>query len=126
MEKLTQKTGEKKRSRLIVNKGLENIVLLRNEIGLFYTKHKIVYVVDKSGKKYLVDRNLAELEQELDGQLFFRANRQYIININFIKSFKAYEKVKLAIVLNVPDINPNVIIISQETALEFRRWIYGA
>lgn len=126
MEKLTQKTGEKKRSRLIVNKGLENIVLLRNEIGLFYTKHKIVYVVDKSGKKYLVDRNLAELEQELDGQLFFRANRQYIININFIKSFKAYEKVKLAIVLNVPDINPNVIIISQETAPEFRRWIYGA
>src|SRR5215467_14947340 len=83
----------RKRTRLIVKKGLENISLRLEDVALFYTENKIVYVVDKWGKKYIVDKNLGELEEELDSASFFRANRQYIININFIKGFKSYEKV---------------------------------
>jgi DNA-binding LytR/AlgR family response regulator len=32
----------------------------------------------------------------LDHSIFFRVNRQYIINFNFIKSFKPYQKSKTA------------------------------
>ena len=125
MEKLMQLSAEKKRSRLIIKRGRENIALLLSEIVFFYTEQKIVYVIERSGKKYMVDRNLAELENELDKQFFFRANRQYIININFIKGFKPYEKVKLIVDISIPDIN-HCIIISQETAPAFRRWMYDA
>ena len=104
---------------------MENISLRLDEIAVFYTENKIVYVVDQSGKKYLADKNLTDLEEELDENTFFRANRQYIVNINFVKGFKAYEKVKLLVDLNVPDIN-HCIIISQETAPAFRKWMYEA
>ena len=125
MDNLLTHFNSKKKTRLLVRKGLENISLRLDEIALFYTENKIVYVVDQSGKKYLADKNLTDLEDELDETTFFRANRQYIVNINFVKGFKAYEKVKLLVDLNVPEIN-HCIIISQETAPAFRKWMYEA
>ena len=92
---------------------MENISLRLDDVVLFYTENKIVYVVDRWGKKYIADKNLGEMENELDENVFFRANRQYIININFIRGFKAYEKVKLIVDLTLPDLN-HCVIVSQE------------
>ena len=114
----------RKRSRLLVKKGVEHVSLPCTDLVLCYTENKLVYVVDKCGKKYLSDKNLGELEQELDAELFFRVNRQYIVNINFIRSFKAYERVKLQVELTLPELQ-HVVIVSQETAPEYRKWIAG-
>jgi hypothetical protein len=42
-----------------------------------------------------------------------------------VKGFKPYEKVKLLIDLNIPEINHS-IIVSQETAPAFRQWMRDA
>jgi len=60
----------RKKTRLIVKKGLESISLRLEDIVLFFTENKIVYVVDQWGKKYLIDRNLGELEEDLDNNIF--------------------------------------------------------
>jgi DNA-binding LytR/AlgR family response regulator len=117
-----QQFGKQKRTRLIVKKGLENISLLLEDVVLFFTENKIVYVIDKCGKKYLADKNLSDLEVELDQKIFFRVNRQYIININYIRSFKTYERVKLQVELTLNDLN-YFIVVSQETAPYFRKWM---
>lgn len=116
--------GTPKKSRIIVKKGLENIALKIEDVVLFYTENKVVYLIDKQKSKYIYDRNLSILESELDHAIFFRANRKYIVNINFIKSYKAFEKVKLVVELTISDI-PHQIIISQETAPEFKKWLVG-
>lgn len=125
LNNLLQYIGNHKKKRLVVKKGMENISLRLEDVVLFYTENKVVYVIDRSGKKYLADKNLAELEVSLDENIFFRANRQYIININFIKGFKSYEKVKLQVDLTLPELN-HCIIVSQETAPQFREWMYNA
>ncbi len=84
-----------------------------------------MYVLDRFSKKYISDKTLTELEEELDENTFFRANRQYIININYIRGFKPFEKVKLSVDLNIPEINHS-ITISQETAPAFRKWMFEA
>jgi DNA-binding LytR/AlgR family response regulator len=117
-----QNFNQQKRKRIIVRKGLENISLLLEDVALFFTENKIVYVIDKNGRKYLADKNLSEQEDELDRKMFFRVNRQYIVNINYIRSFKAYERVKLQVELTVADVNC-FIVVSQETAPLFRKWI---
>ena len=114
-----------KKTRIVVKKGIESIALPFEDIVLFFTENKVVYVLDKCGRKYLSDKNLSDLEIELDKNKFFRANRQYIVNINYIRSFKPYEKVKLQIDLAATDIN-HAIIVSQETAPAFRKWVYEA
>ena len=125
LNNLLQYINGKRKKRLVVKKGLEHISLPLEDVALFYTENKVVYVIDRHNKKYLVDKNLADLEAELDAQTFFRANRQYIVHIDFIKGFKTYERVKLQVDLTLPDLN-HCIIISQETAPLFRKWIYEA
>jgi len=112
----------KTKTRLIVKRGLENIAVKTEDIVIAYTENKLVYIIDKDGRKYISDKKLAELEEELDTNSFFRANRQYIINIRFVKSYKSYEKVKLLVDLTMMNLG-HQIIISQETAPDFRKWI---
>jgi DNA-binding LytR/AlgR family response regulator len=115
---------KKQKTRLLVRKGIENIILRTSDIVIIYTENKLVYVIDKDGKKYIADKNLSDLDEELNPGVFFRVNRQYIINIGFVKSYKAYEKVKLQIDLTMPELQ-HQIIVSQEMAPCFRKWISG-
>ncbi|NML21328.1 LytTR family transcriptional regulator [Pseudoflavitalea sp. G-6-1-2] len=117
--------AQRRKSRLLLRKGLENIPVRLEEIAIFYTENKVVYALDGNGKKFVSDKKLTELETELDADMFFRANRQYIIALNYIKGFKPYEKVKLQVDLTVPD-TPHLVIISQETAPAFRKWVNEA
>ena len=114
--------GQRSKSRLLVRRGTENVPLKVQDIVIIYTENKLVYVVDKDNRKYIADKHLADLERELDRAVFFRVNRQYIVNIAYIKSYKTYEKVKLQVDLLMPELN-HQIIISQEMAPNFRKWI---
>ena len=125
LKNLLELTNTKKKSRLIVKKGIENIYIKLEDIVVFYTENKIVYLIDRNEKKYIVDKPLNDLEATLDDSMFFRANRQYIINLNYVKCYKAYEKVKLQVDLGVTDKKYSVII-SQITAPYFRKWISEA
>lgn len=125
MSQLLQYMNGGKRKRILVRKGIENITMPLNDIVLFYTENKIVHAIDKNGRKFMVDKNLSDLEEDLDDKTFFRANRQYILNINYIKSFKPYERVKLWVDLTLPDLDHS-IIVSQETAPVFRKWLLDA
>ena len=109
---------------MLVRKGIENIILKTSDIVIIYTENKLVYVIDKDGRKFIADKNLSDLNEELDPGIFFRVNRQYIVNIGFVKSYKAYEKVKLQIDLTMPELH-HQIIVSQEMAPCFRKWISG-
>ncbi len=110
-----------KRNRLIVKKGIEYQSVLMEDIAYFFTEHKVAFLVTKDERKYMLDNNLKELEEELDDKTFYRANRKYIININCIKSYKTFEKVKLVVELTVP-MNED-IIVSQENATDFKKWM---
>jgi len=122
MFNLLEYLNMKKRTRIVVKKGVENISVKLEDAVLFFTENKVVYLIDKTRKKFVVDKNLSVLETELDPSIFFRANRKYIININFVKAYKSFEKVKLVVELNLPELQHN-IIVSQETAPLFRKWI---
>ncbi|MBL7746201.1 MAG: response regulator transcription factor, partial [Chitinophagaceae bacterium] len=84
MQRLVTYGGLRKKSRLVVKRGLEYISLKMDDIVLFYTENKLVFVSDVNGKKYIAENNLADLEEMLDNNQFFRVNRQYIVNIDFI------------------------------------------
>lgn len=112
----------KKRTRLIVKKDNENIVLPLMDIVLLYIENRIVFVTDKFSRKYYFSTSLSEVEKDLDETIFFRANRQVIVNINYIKGFTTFECNKIKVALILPCVEPE-IIISQETAPLFKKWL---
>jgi two-component system LytT family response regulator len=117
-----KKFFERRKARLVVKKGFTNVLLRLEDVVLFYTENKIVYTFDKDGRKYLCEQNLSDLENILDNHNFFRANRQYIVNISYIRGFKPFERVKLSVDLACGELN-HLIVISQETAPYFKKWI---
>jgi DNA-binding LytR/AlgR family response regulator len=113
---------EKKKSRILVKRGMEFQAVKVEEVVYFFTEHKLVFLVDKENRKYLAEKsNLSELEEELDKNLFYRANRKYIINANYVKRFKPLDRSKLSVELQLP--LTEEIIISQENSSAFKRWI---
>ena len=110
------------RNRIVVKKGIEFQSIKAEDVAYFYTEHKLIFLVDRDGKKYMAQAtNLTDLMAQLNKRLFYRANRKYIVNINFIRKYRPYEKVKLELELSVPA--SEEIIISQENSGGFKSWI---
>lgn len=110
------------KDRIVVRKGIEFQSIKTEDVAYFYTEHKLVFLVDKEGKKYMAHAdNLTDLFAQLNKRMFYRANRKYIININFIRKYKPLDRVKLEVELSIP-VNES-IVISQENTSSFKEWI---
>jgi DNA-binding LytR/AlgR family response regulator len=115
---LGSKPGGK--DRIVAKKGTEFIALRWHDIAYFFTEHKVVFVRDKEGRQYILDKNLSELEEQLDKQIFFRLNRKFITNVSAIEKFRS-DNGKIRVYLKPPV--SEEVHVSKETAPEFRRWI---
>lgn len=110
------------KDRIIVKKGIEFQSIKAEDVAYFYTEHKLIFLVDKDGKKYMAHaNNLTDLMTQLNKKIFYRANRKYIININFIKKYKSFDRVKVEVELSVQ--SPECVVISQENSSSFKNWI---
>lgn len=121
---LTTPNAEKAsmKDRIIVKKGIEFQSIKTEDVAFFYTEHKLVFLVDKEGKKFMTHaNNLSDLMMQLNKKMFYRANRKYIININYIKKYKPVNRVKLEVDLMIPVAEP--IVVSQENTSDFKQWI---
>jgi two-component system LytT family response regulator len=113
---------DRKRSRILVRKGVEFQTVRIEDACYFFTEHKLIFLVDKENRKYMAETtNLSDLEEQLDKNIFYRANRKYIINANYVKRFKPLERSKISVELTLP-VNEE-IIISQENSASFKKWI---
>lgn len=110
----------KVRDRIVAKKGTEFVALAWKEVAYFFTEHKVVFLKDIRGRQYILDKTLTELEEELDGKIFFRLNRKFLTHVEAIEKFRS-ENGKIRVYLK-PAVNEEVFI-SKETAPDFRRWI---
>lgn len=108
------------KDRILAKKGTEFIALNLNEIAYFFTEHKIVFAKDFTGRQFIIDKTISELEEIVDHTKFFRLNRKYLSCLNAIEKFKP-DNGKIKIHLK-PDCKEDVFI-SKETAPAFRQWI---
>lgn len=110
------------RGRIVARKGTEFVALPVDEVAYFFTEHKIVFVRDFQGRQMIVDKNLAELEVDLNNENFFRINRKFITHIKAIDRFKP-DNGKIQVFLK-PEMK-EIVHVSKETAPAFREWIAG-
>lgn len=109
--------------RLIVRAGLAYKGIDVAQMAYAYSEHKVCFVLDREGERYMVDKNLQQLETELNPTHFFRANRQYLVALNSVSSFRSLEKGKL--LLELQPRAKEEVTISQERAAAFKEWFGG-
>lgn len=109
--------------RLLARKRDGFVALEVGDVAYFEVDDKLVDVVTRDGQRYGIDRTLGELEAELDPEVFFRVNRQYLVAASAVAGFRPFVKGKLLVEL-VPRPAEDVVV-SQENAARFRTWLRG-
>jgi DNA-binding LytR/AlgR family response regulator len=100
----------------------EKIIPLKTEqIAFLYYSNGIVGAITHQNQRHILNYTLDELEHMLDPDLFYRANRQFIIQREAIASAEHYFARKLTVRLHVPA--PEPIVVSKAKATDFLRWL---
>lgn len=107
------------RERFLVKIGLQFKSIPSASVAFFCYRDGISYI--HTGQQSLpIDHTLDHLIEELDPKVFFRVNRQFIININSIKEIHSYFNSRLLLTLS-PAAEEEVIV-SRERVLKFKVW----
>jgi two-component system LytT family response regulator len=115
-----KKSSAYKSNFLIPLKGDKLMPLKADDIGYLYIDHGVVKVFTLDDKAYSMEGTLDELEGMLDPELFFRANRQFIIARKAVKDIDFWFNSKLSVNLKVQ--TPEKIIVSRAKVTEFKTW----
>ena len=118
---MLQQTGEKYRNRFLVKQGHKLIPVATEDISYFYTEDKVVFIKTKANSRFIIDFTLDELENILDPEHFYRANRQFILNTSCVREIHSWFNGKLKV--SVEPKPEEEVIISREKASEFKMWM---
>ncbi|MEO9483639.1 MAG: LytTR family DNA-binding domain-containing protein [Ekhidna sp.] len=114
-------TEAKYKSRFLVKQGDKMLAIRSEDIVCFQSKHGVVHINTKNEKTYLSDFTLDELSTQLDPRLFFRANRQFIIDADYIHTVHKHFKGKLLVELE--HFSDEQILVSSEKATALKQWL---
>jgi len=93
------------------------------DISIFFAEGRDAYIINKEGRKYIIDYKLEQLEDILDPIDFLRVNRSFILRIDSIKDVIVYSNSRLKV---IPEQEVDrEIIISREKVPQFKAWIDG-
>jgi DNA-binding LytR/AlgR family response regulator len=109
------------KNRMLVRRGTELISVKTTDIAYCYALYKLVCMITAENQKYVLDRSLSDVENELEPSRFFRINRKYLVNINAIKKVSLYGKGKLIVSLT-PAASED-LIITADKAGAFKVWL---
>lgn len=122
IQSLANPEASKYKEKFIVNVRNQWMPVNTKDIACF-CKEAINYIYLLNGEKYSTDFvTLEEIEELLDPKIFYRANRQYIINIDALHSVKPVENSKLIVRLKEPN-QKLEIDVSRLKSPEFKKWM---
>jgi hypothetical protein len=103
--------------------GKHQVWLEGKDIVCFYVEDELTLALTYEGKKYIVNQSLEKLEASLDSTLFYRANRQVIVQRHAISQISKEENGKLTLALKPVKDAPSPINISRTKAPDFKKWV---
>lgn len=110
------------KEKFIVNIRNQWMPVSTTEIACF-CKEVLNYIYLFNGERYQIDYStLEEIEELLDPKIFYRANRQFIINLEAVHTVKPVENSKLIIRLKEPNHKLD-IDMSRLKSPEFKKWL---
>ncbi len=87
-----------------------------------FLKDNLHYIFTFTGEKHILDfTTLEEIEELLDPNIFYRANRQCIVHADAIQTVTPHENQKLTLTLKAP--LKMQVDISREKAPAFKKWM---
>ena len=88
------------------------------DILYFFSENNSTFIFTTENRQFLLHKSLEKIEQEVDNNHFFRINRKFIINKDYILAVKNNSRIKL--LLKNSELILFEVSISKEKA--FLKW----
>jgi hypothetical protein len=115
------KDCESVKKRILTYHKDELVKLNTDDIAYVFLDNGITCIYIFDNRQFNSSNSLDEIMKWLDPACFYRANRQFIINIRAITTILLYGKNQLKLIIK-PEVNMDVII-SKNKAAEFKQWL---
>lgn len=109
------------KKRFVVTAGKHIKSIETKDIICFYSLEKATFLMDIEERSYDINYFLGQLEEILNPSKFFRINRKYIINIDYILDMVYYSKRKIRI--RMKGLDDEEIFVSRNRVKDFRYWL---
>jgi DNA-binding LytR/AlgR family response regulator len=116
-----QNLTKQHKTRFMVKMGETIASIKSDDITHFISEEGVVLLVTNSGKRYITDYTLDNLEEIIAPETFFRINRKVILNINYITKVSTYFNSRLKI--STPNLIEDEGIVSRERVNDFKSWL---
>lgn len=116
-----QRREKRFRTRFLIA-GVDRFLTLPvEEVAYFYSENKVTTAVTFAGGNHVVDLPLSRLEEQLDPDRFFRANRQVLLSVGAIERIEPYFNGKVSVAVRPP--HKEKITVSEERVPLFKSWL---
>ena len=127
-EALKQLLGELNkqfRNRFLIKIGSHFRSVQVKEICFFYILERATFLRTFSGKEYPLETSLDAIQKSVDPEVFYRINRNCILNMEAISDIISYSASRLQIKLNekIPSPDESFLVVSREKVNSFKKWI---
>jgi DNA-binding LytR/AlgR family response regulator len=106
---------------LLVTQGDKIVPIPVKNIAFLYLDKTIVKIATLNRENYFFASSLDEVERMLDPSLFYRANRQFIINKKAVVNAQHHLSRRFVVKLSTE--TPETVVISKAKASEFLNWL---
>ena len=111
------------KSRFLVKVGEHLKMIPVEEMALFYSMDKAVFVKTANGQDMALDFTLEQIVGLVDPGLFFRVSRSHIVSLSYISDVVAYSGSRLVVKLSLKTDSP--VVVSREKVQAFKTWLGG-
>lgn len=109
------------RTRFLVRGHEEMTTLPVGEVAYFYTENRVTFAVTHAGREHILDLSLDRLAEQLDPRQFFRANRQFILNVESVTRLEPYFGGK--IIVHTRPATRERVVVSKEKVPSLKLWL---
>lgn len=122
LESVIKQLQPPQKERFLVRIGEHYKSIPTSNIYCFYISERCTFLFTDTAKNYALDYSLDQIEQLVDSKLFFRVNRNFIVNFYAIRDMIAYSASRLKILLT-DWTEKDEIIVSRERVADFKKWM---
>jgi len=106
------------KTRFFIKVGIRFKSIPVESICSFFVEERNTFLTTTEGKNYDLDHSLDQLQKMVDPKLFFRINRNYLVNINCIDEIISYSTNRLKLKLGKTE-----QIVSRDKVTDFKEWM---
>jgi len=113
------------RNRFLIKIGSHFRSVQVKEICFFYILERATFLSTFSGREYPLENSLDFIQKCVDPDIFYRINRNCLLNIDAIGDIISYSSSRLQIKLieKIPSPEESCLVVSREKVAGFKQWI---